>query len=234
MLYNDEIKELGEYNINGERTGEWTTYNHKDFLILQGNYQDGKKHGVWLSYCDYQKNVIVDTTQYLYGIKNGAFTAYYLNEAIHVTGHYTNDIPDGNWIEYDLEGNISKSEYYKNGVKEGASRIYKDGKIIWVNNFLKGKPYGWFKLYRYDQNVKEGIYQFGLKEGIWKYYHESAGIGVLGNYVADKMDGVWIYYDSDSLEIGKAIFSEGKPLHTNGEVYLNEEDIMDFCETLYY
>lgn len=48
MLYNDEVKELGEYNINGERIREWKTYNHKDFLILQGNYQDGKKHGVWL------------------------------------------------------------------------------------------------------------------------------------------------------------------------------------------
>lgn len=233
MLFNKELKELGETNENGVRVGEWKTYNDKDFLILQGSYMDGVKHGVWLEYCDYTKNVIVATTQYIEGIKNGAHTSYYLNETIHVTGQYINDIPDGNWLEYDLDGNIHRSEFYKNGKREGAWKYYKDGKIIWVNNYSNGKPYGWFKLFRYDQNVMEGVYQFGLKEGIWKYYHESAGIGAMGNYVADKMDGVWIYYDTDFLEIGKAIFCEGVALHKDGEVYLNDEDIMDFCETFY-
>jgi len=79
---NGKIKVQGE-NVNGKRSGTWTSY-----------YQTGNKQS---------ENV------YINGVKNGKTVSYYQSGQIRYIGYYKNDKKDGTWEFYLEDGTADKT-----------------------------------------------------------------------------------------------------------------------------
>ena len=84
------------------------------------------------------------------GIKNGAFTTYYLDGQIEKSGYVINN------------ENIGKWKYY-----------YPNGQIESEGSFEKSVPVGkWTSFYPSGNKRCEGIYRNGKQENIWNYYND--------------------------------------------------------------
>ena len=79
---NGNIKETGEFNKNGERTGEWISYFEKGNVSSKGKFDNGKPEG--------------------------EFSAYYENGNLKEVGKFTeNGSKIGEWKEYHENGKIN-------------------------------------------------------------------------------------------------------------------------------
>lgn len=229
--YWDKLKSQGFVNENGCRIGEWVFYNENRFLEQKGSYNLGLKQGPWFEYCGTSKNRVASITIYKDDLKHGEYKSFYLDGSIQVVGNYINDIAIGEWIEYDADNNIHRKEYYENGEKQGAWEMYIKGELVWVNNYQNNLPIGMHQLYRYDIIVKQGVYESGIENGLWNYYHDTGELGATGNYKSGVFDGEWVFLDKHNSEVGKAFFENGKLINSHGEVFTNDEELMDYCET---
>jgi antitoxin component YwqK of YwqJK toxin-antitoxin module len=231
--YADLIKSQGLVNDDCTRTGEWNFYTEEGFLEEKGSYNAGLKQGQWIEYDGTSENKVIIITTYKDDLKQGEYKSFYLDGSIQVVGNYINDSAIGEWIEFDVDNNIHRKEYYENGEKHGAWEMYIKGELVWVNNYQNNLPIGMHQLYRYDIVVKKGLYESGIENGLWNYYHDTGELGATGNYKSGVFDGEWVFLDKLKSEIGRAFFEKGKLINSNGEVFNNDEEVMGFCETWY-
>ena len=113
------------YHINGKRDGNWIIYyNSQDFaddeegrVMMQGNYLNGKEHGVWFGYHDNGK------LMYRWTYKNGQRhgTSIWCEEdgRLSSVGDYYDDKLQGYNLSYQVDGSIWEEEtgFYENGKK---------------------------------------------------------------------------------------------------------------------
>lgn len=92
-------------------------YLKKTGLLLQGPYE--------IKINRYQ----TEKSSYINGLKNGK-TEIYRNKKLWQTGFFQNDLREGDWNYYNPDGSIHKITPYKNGLREGEERIYKEGKLV--------------------------------------------------------------------------------------------------------
>ena len=85
---NPNIKFIGEFNENNQRTGYWERYLSNGNIIFKGNYLNGLKHGYWEN--------------------------YWLNGKLLKKGNYINGKEDGYWEYYWFDGNLKSKCTYHN------------------------------------------------------------------------------------------------------------------------
>jgi len=111
--------------INGERSGKHIEYSGPQLII--GNYSADDQTGKWLNhYGDYWfewKDLLrpdalewreYTETNYLNGKMDGLYERYYYG-LITTRIYYSNDVYNGNYEEYDAEGNLTNLRKYING-----------------------------------------------------------------------------------------------------------------------
>lgn len=64
-----------------------------------------------------------------------------------------------------------------------------------------GKEDGYWKVYYRDNGALWhcGNYINGVKAGYWEIYYADKTLAFKGNYVNDKMEGLWIYTDRNDM-----------------------------------
>lgn len=77
--------------------------------------REGKKTGKWSTWLPNGK--LVKEESYLADKKNGVFKDYYESGKVNFQSSYKNNVPDGEWIFYDGEGNKKSSIVFKDGKK---------------------------------------------------------------------------------------------------------------------
>jgi antitoxin component YwqK of YwqJK toxin-antitoxin module len=231
--YGQLLRGEGKYDATGKRADSWCFFDAEDHLFMEGSYLNGEKHGDWLVYYTTTDHKIHVSIPFKQGKRDGEYKALNLDGSLKISGLYSDDKPEGNWVAHDIEHNITRTEQYLNGLKHGVFSIIIDGKLVWENHYKNNMPVGEHCIYRYDQLAVRGNYVDGLKTGLWEYYYESGEIGVFGNYLKGEMDEEWIFLDRDSNREGRAFFSNGQLLKSDGEYCINEDQILDYCETRY-
>lgn len=100
-----EVKKEVRYFRNGEKE-------------LEGPIKSGEKHGIWTQW--YPSGEKWTETKYKKGKRYGKMIEWYKSGEVNYIAHYKNDVPHGEWIFYDGEGNKVKKVVYENGeqVKE--------------------------------------------------------------------------------------------------------------------
>lgn len=181
------VKELGELDSNGERTGEWK------LLWLDGEYEVG----------NYKKDK-----------KQGQWKRFYGNGKLQQIGNYKDNEKSGKWKEYSYE-HLTKVVNYVEGKLTGKWKEYhKNGKIRTKGNYKNGTPIGEWRWY-YENGKLNSIQNRnseGYLEGEYKVYDGNGKIEIIGwfktfkkeNKVEVKKSGEWKYYD----EQGKLIKTE--------------------------
>ncbi len=106
------IKTQGHFN-NGYKTGQWqTTYKNK--LVKTVYWNNGLITGLY--YVKTTKGILLYKTNF--GLKgNGKFKDYYYKTGVlKEEGNYQNGKKEGEWCNYNTQGELTTTVHYKQGV----------------------------------------------------------------------------------------------------------------------
>lgn len=90
--------------------------------LAKGKYINQKKDSTWLTYG--AKNKVVEQGDYDMGKKVGIWKTFYLNGAISAEMNYNNDVKDGSYIMYFENGKVKDESTFVNGKLNGLSTLY--------------------------------------------------------------------------------------------------------------
>ena len=128
-----------------------------------------------------------------------------------VTTRVVGAIPDGLVKETFMGGVLQEEAYYKNGKKNGVTKLYNEkGVLRGEFNFKNGKQEGLSKTYHSTGELfKEIMFKNGKLEGINREYTKEGKILFEANFKDDKPDGITTRYHPDG---GKtiAIYNNGQ------------------------
>jgi uncharacterized protein len=110
-----------ENYVNGKRDGQLTDYTEDEKIILQGNFIENKKEGVWNYETPDYKEI----------------------------GNYTNDEPDSLWKSYYMPGKLKRFEgKFQTGDPVGIHTVYyPNGNKMYIGNYIGGMKDGDWKFY---------------------------------------------------------------------------------------
>jgi TonB family protein len=218
---------------NGLRVGTWKSYNSRGHQIQEESFLNGKRNGSFWRETD----STTSTGTYTAGSRNGRFTTTvsgkviseidYRMDTLH--GRYYIASPDKKIVaEYehgrkkglcvvdsiDFNGNrVKDSTHFTNGLRDGRSVIYRNGKRFSETEWKSGKRNGYFREYdeRTGQLTKSGSYVDDDKDGEWREYQN----GTL-HLVHDFEKGI---HAANSIEYGSdtTIIAAITSYHPNGE-----------------
>lgn len=107
---------------NGKKHGPWITYYANGTVQSKGTYEEGKKVGRWLLY--HKNGVIKSEATFVNGVYSSYYCSYHDNGVKFREGYYNeyagvsaDGTKDGEWIQYDRNGNIEHKNVYKRGSK---------------------------------------------------------------------------------------------------------------------
>tara|TARA_B100001250_G_C19497226_1_gene655790 strand:- start:162 stop:689 length:528 start_codon:yes stop_codon:yes gene_type:complete len=133
-------REMGDYQ-NGKKHGKWNSYCKHDQKIIEGYYKHGKKHGQWIFY--FEDGRVWYKGNYKNGKEHGEFI-YFGNGNYNILhklelNNYKNGNLDGETIYYHINGEKNSIIHYKDGKKHGKNTFYdKDGRIYWSGTYKNG------------------------------------------------------------------------------------------------
>lgn len=128
-----------------------------------------------------------------------------------VTTKVVGTIPDGLVKETFMDGAIREEAYYKNGKKDGVTKLYNQkGVLRGEFNFKNGKQEGLSKTYHTTGTLfKEIMFKNGKLEGINREYAKDGKVLFEANFKDDSQDGITTIYHPDG---GKtvSVYDKGK------------------------
>ncbi len=111
-----------------------------DTLSIQG-YLDGLQSGVGKKW--YSNGQLMEERSYFKGAKNGLQTAYWENGAKKFEFVAREDAYEGEFKEWNIEGNLIHLAHFENGHENGSQKLWdEEGKIRANYVIVNGKRYG--------------------------------------------------------------------------------------------
>ncbi|HET6989702.1 MAG TPA: hypothetical protein VFJ43_00185 [Bacteroidia bacterium] len=199
---------------NGLKEGPWKKVDSLGTCIYVGQFKAGKPYGVF-TYFDTDARKMSEIN-FLNGGPVAYGKMYGVTGKIQAEGKYINQQKDSLWTFFTEDGVLLSQEWYKNGKRNGKSvtyhpfskqiaelKFYKDDlqDSIWVTYYSDGKKEG------------EGKYKMGKQEGRATWFFPDGKLNIVGNYLHDVKDGIWVYYTEDDgkyVEKGRETWKAGK------------------------
>ena len=204
----------GQYAM-GVQYGLWT-YLKNESVIMEGAFENGKKHLHWKMYDTVQLNpqTLMHDVQFFEGVKTG-------NEIIYF--HYENGkkiveqeiIPwqmgklSGNYSKKNETGLVLEEGMYSDDIKIGKWN-YRDAAantaetVTYLNNQLNG-PY---KLEKETTPIVEGTYAQDKKNKTWSYYNESGSLIREEHYKDGAKTEEWKFYNAAKKWTHSLVFED--------------------------
>lgn len=262
---------------DGKPDGYWKTYNENGVLVAEGNRVEFELDSTWNFYND--SSQLVMQIDYQQGKKNGIRRTFRQDEVLEE--RFTNDVKDGLTITYYIDGSVKRSVNFVNGFEEGTAREfdaegtiialveYRRGLVIDRENInrtdKKGQKQGRWKYFHENGKVKiEGIYRDNKRNGYFKEYDDKGMLVDIGRFINDerqpdapeivKLDvktdyypngkpktvasykgdtpeGIRRDYDTSGKVVASFVFSNGK---ITGEGIIDDEGVKDGPWKEYY
>jgi len=202
---------------------------------------DGLRIGSWREYY-YEGGELKAVGDYQEGYKKGSWVYYFQNGQVQQKGTYAaKGKPDGEWTWFYETGDLLRKETFSIGKENGWLIEYSDsGNVITKGEYVNGKEEGeWF--IEVGDHHEEGMYEGGLKQGVWKHYFLSndalrfegayfdgveqdkhvwyydSGVKMLeGKFVSGVKEGEWRRYDRDGSVFVNIEYSSGVEIKVDG------------------
>jgi len=194
-----QTEKINQLDGNGNRHGLWKgVYEKSQRTRYEGRFEHGKETGVFKYFDDTKKGEIIATRDFskadgscyvTFFLQNGSkvsegavdknkenqgrWTYYHKNSKQPMSiENYVNGKLNGKVIVFFSDGKIASETHYKNGIKEGISKLYSEKGIILEEIPYKNNKFDGWVTYRNTkgQLIAQGMYEKGLKKGIWKFY----------------------------------------------------------------
>lgn len=215
LFYEGELLGIGIIDLDGKKQGPWKELYKRNVLKAEGNYVDSRPIGNWKYYLP-NGELEIEGTYDKQGRRVGEWFWYYENSKPLREANYDLGKLEGEFVEYDEDGNIlSKGVYQDNeqegmwieahgdhveegkffeGMRNGSWKgTYKNGNKSYETTFNDDNPDGSYKSYWFNGKLKEsGRYILGRKHGVWQYFDESGEMFLRVTY----RKGVEISYDN--------------------------------------
>lgn len=213
-----------------QKEGEWRYYYEDGTLKQVLKFDKGKLNG---SAETFHENGIIDQElTFADGEKSGAFQKFYLTGRLYEKGSYSNDFYEGkvNYffpnevLEYDTQyksgeltgilaeyypdQKIYRKESYTSGVSNGSYEIFWPNdqnqiKAMKANNEFEGS---YLSAYYNGKTNSEGLYNAGLKTGLWTAYYSNGKLKSQGTYSKGKLEGTLKEYSSRGILMAEKVF----------------------------
>ncbi|MFT4754615.1 MAG: antitoxin component YwqK of YwqJK toxin-antitoxin module [Salibacteraceae bacterium] len=203
------LSSFGLFDIDGEKSGEWTfyhangniaeltTYTEGDIVGLVSSfyingqkksttpYLDGQPNGTQINYyCD---GIIQRKTSYSNGIIHGESQSYSRIGTLARRTNYKHENLDGPAIEYFSTGEVRNTSFFSNGVPKDSSITFtRDGKVKFFSVYKNGQVL--------TSTATEKNSDLEVKNGWWTFYTASHTVIASNYYVNGVMNGPQQYY----------------------------------------
>jgi antitoxin component YwqK of YwqJK toxin-antitoxin module len=193
-------KILGEGPMLGNRqVGHWRFYSEVDgTLSEEGDFEDDKKHGEWITY--YPDGKISSKGKYQHDEPIGKWEYFFENGAVSSSGEYLGGQKTGYWSSFSREGELRTEANYKEGSGE-YREYYPGGKIRTKGMIVNGKRQGKWLFY-YSDGKKEGDCEFIDGKGTYRGYYPNGTLQTKGEIEGDRRIGTWEIYEQDGTLSG--------------------------------
>lgn len=125
------------YVVNGNRNGQWATYDEEGKILTLCNYVDGKKSGEDLKFS--KRGQIEVRTAYLNNQLNGIVGTYKNGRPVQEVS-YKDGMLDGPTYKYFNNGKLQQEINYKNNKQDGAFKYFdEDGKVTLEYMYKNGE-----------------------------------------------------------------------------------------------
>ncbi|MCH7411201.1 hypothetical protein MM239_17525 [Belliella sp. DSM 111904] len=200
---------------------------------MEGNYVNGKKDGVWVTFFEYLPQTIAIKETYKEDVLHGPYQEYYFEGILMTEVNYVNGKPDGDFKRFAGRNQVWEEGKFKNGRKIGKWTAFFPGtKVIESEKYYddKGNKTGEWKFYyenkrvarieRYENDIPVGTweeffpnrnlskrktYELGVPVGEYVEYHADGSTSVTGQYKGGVKDGLWrnFFPDGELYSIGE-------------------------------
>lgn len=181
-----EYIEVSHYD-KGLAQGIYTQHYLNGSPRTLGEYQKGKKNGLWISFNEYGDTLRKE--MYADNQLNGESVIFASNGKIEKVYHYKNDKKDGLCTDFDaMSGKPKREIYYKEGRQDGTEKLWVTSTnfdYIAVTTYVNNRKDGPYTAYYQEdkrRNIKEGTlkekgqYKNGYKTAHWISYDTQGNI----------------------------------------------------------
>jgi uncharacterized protein len=223
---------------NGKKTGDWSIYKRieEDKLPIEStqlvaasevkenfdltntvfriSFKDDLPDGIMEEY--FSNGKIKKLVNYADGKLNGDFFEFNAEGELLFSGNYFNDEKAGEWNLYYPTGKIKSEFFYEEGLLSGTTKNYfPDGTASEIISFKSGQLEGAYQSF-YQNGIKQKEVQFqdGKEHGAFLLYYPDGKISARGEFVTGSISGNWEFFDADGLFLSKGNYQAGQK---NGE-----------------
>jgi antitoxin component YwqK of YwqJK toxin-antitoxin module len=207
----------GNYNGNGDKTGEWITYAANGAKASVEHFDAGIKDGSFVFY--YPNGQIESEETYLRDTIVGTDVNYHKSGKLNYKTHYHKGEAYGAQLSYYRDATLSEAVYYHRGKKHGKNNLYSvDGSLNTTHHYVYDKlvkseyfnPDGSLQqtvdfaqfadrekviLYHANGNISHEVdYLFGLKNGAYKEFYFDGSPYVEFQNLNGKINGTYKQY----------------------------------------
>ena len=145
--------------------------------------------------------------EYNYSLYNGVYHGLqtgYINNILHYMANFKNGIKDGDFLKYDIYGNLIIFAKYKNGKLNGKYREFYSGRRI----------------------KSSCIYVDGIQNGVYKRYYKNGKLEFKGFYKNGRLAGEYKTYHKNGKISSHGYHNDFGGLHGEQKIYDNEGELI--------
>lgn len=208
--YSDDYGRCIEYYHSGKVAGEgpksgtkpvghWRYFSETDgTLHSEGDYENGKKHGLWISY--FPSGRIASQGTYADGEPHGIWEYYFEDGSLSSSGEFIGGQKNGYWSSVSKDGKKISEVTYTHGKGE-YREYYPSGKLKVTGVIRDNKREGPWKFY-YEDGKKEGDCDYENGKGIYRGFYPNGALQTKGELNDDLRVGTWEIYEPDGTLTG--------------------------------
>lgn len=208
--YKDDYGRYTEYYHSGKvyaegpksgvrNVGHWRFYDETTGMLqLEGDYENGKKHGEWITY--YNSGKVAVRGSYDQDVPVGKWEYYFEDGTISSAGEYLGGQKNGYWSSFSADGKLLSEITYDKGAGE-YREYYASGKLKSRGTMKDDKREGKWE-YFYEDGKKEGECEFQNGRGTYFGYYPDGSLQTRGEIDGDKKIGTWELYERDGTLSG--------------------------------
>ena len=190
---------------DGMRQGPWIYYRTDGTVNSIVNYADDEINGPTISYDG--DEIKVSETYFVNGVKEGEHREFYNDGSVALLGYFKEGKRDSTWTEFIGFKKRSFKKRYKNDQLHGESVFYFEqeyafDKVQAVENYQYGVKDGEWKFYFLNKQLeKQFFFKNGLLDGPYVEYYRNGKKKEEGNFSFDLRSGKWLtFWEEGGLE----------------------------------
>ena len=212
FLLNFTLSAQNKVDNKGQKQGAWSKTYPSGALMYEGAFKDDKPVGLFKHY--YESGKLKIEQNYLSGDISEVKMYENDGKTLAATGKYTGKQKEGEW-KYYKENRLALTENFKDGKKEGITRVYsKSGKLLEEIPYKEDKITGIRKYFLEDGKVySELSFKDGLEDGAYKLFEGNEKPVADGFYKAGKKEGDWHIYNENGKIVETLKYKDGIQLN---------------------